>query len=192
MNMNDLGGWFTQGSVGGGWGANATGDYFMGGSPDGNVHGGGVTVGAGLGATGSSMLTYNFGPMFGRPKMLIDNSWQKRMRLILLGIWCVAVACLISGISFFYWPDVTIVPMPGTGRIYPISNHGWTVYLTKGEWVARRVLLASAFTLILLFIVIIGYLSNKAKAGPSHLAIKQSDQPLGNNIARCFGYNWKP
>lgn len=54
----DLSGPFNQGSLGGGWGPNASGDYFTGNSPNGWVYGGGVTVGAGLGAGGSSDITW--------------------------------------------------------------------------------------------------------------------------------------
>jgi hypothetical protein len=53
----DLQGPFSSGSLGGGWGPNASGDYFTGPSPDGWVIGGGITIGAGLGAGGSSSIT---------------------------------------------------------------------------------------------------------------------------------------
>jgi len=53
----DLAGPFVNGTLGGGWGPNAAGGVFMGGSPHGNVHGGGVSIGAGLGASSSVMLT---------------------------------------------------------------------------------------------------------------------------------------
>jgi len=55
--INDLGGPFTNGSLGGGWGPSASGDFFTGPSNNGWVTGGGVTVGAGLGAGGSSSIT---------------------------------------------------------------------------------------------------------------------------------------
>jgi RHS repeat-associated protein len=58
MTISDLSGPFTNGSLGGGWGANASGDYFTGPSDNGWVTGGGVTVGAGLGGGGSSSITY--------------------------------------------------------------------------------------------------------------------------------------
>lgn len=53
----DLSGPFASGSVGGGWGPNASGDYFTGSSRNGWVTGGGITIGAGLGAGGSSAIT---------------------------------------------------------------------------------------------------------------------------------------
>jgi RHS repeat-associated protein len=57
QTINDLSGPFATGSLGGGWGPNASGDFFTGDSPHGWVYGGGVTVGAGLGAGGSSSIT---------------------------------------------------------------------------------------------------------------------------------------
>jgi len=53
----DLAGPFSTGSLGGGWGPDASGDYFAGLSLNGWVTGGGVTIGAGLGAGGSSSIT---------------------------------------------------------------------------------------------------------------------------------------
>jgi RHS repeat-associated protein len=44
-------------SAGGGWGPSATGDGFYGDSPNGRVEGGGLTIGPGLGATGSATIT---------------------------------------------------------------------------------------------------------------------------------------
>lgn len=58
QTISDLSGPFSSGSLGGGWGANASGDYFTGPSNNGWVTGGGVTIGAGLGAGGSSSITY--------------------------------------------------------------------------------------------------------------------------------------
>jgi RHS repeat-associated protein len=57
QTINDLSGPFATGSLGGGWGPNASGDFFTGDSPHGWVYGGGITVGAGLGAGGSSSIT---------------------------------------------------------------------------------------------------------------------------------------
>jgi len=55
--ISDLAGPFANGSLGGGWGANASGDYYTGPSDNGFVTGGGVTIEAGLGAGGSSSIT---------------------------------------------------------------------------------------------------------------------------------------
>ena len=48
---------FTNIGIGGGWGPSATGDGFVGNSPNGRVVGGGVTIGPGLGASGSATTT---------------------------------------------------------------------------------------------------------------------------------------
>ncbi len=65
QTINDLSGPFNQVSLGGGWGPNASGDAFTGSSPNGTVHGGGVTVGPGLSAGGSTTITgTNITPLF--------------------------------------------------------------------------------------------------------------------------------
>jgi RHS repeat-associated protein len=53
----DLRGPFFGGNLGGGWGPNAEGNMFSGPSANGDVYGGGLTLGAGLGAGGSSNIT---------------------------------------------------------------------------------------------------------------------------------------
>lgn len=56
--INDLKGPFTNVSAGGGWGATATGDGFVGQTRDGRtIIGGGVTIGAGLGETSFAGIT---------------------------------------------------------------------------------------------------------------------------------------
>ena len=54
----DLSKTFAYGELGGGWGPDAEGTFFSGPSNDGWVNGGGVTVGAGLGAGGAAGLSY--------------------------------------------------------------------------------------------------------------------------------------
>ena len=57
-SIRDLNGLFSNGSAGGGWGPHATGDAFFGHGQGGQrVEGGGVTVGAGAGATSSTTMT---------------------------------------------------------------------------------------------------------------------------------------
>lgn len=54
----DLGGPFVNGSFGAGAGPDLSGDLFFGPSPGGQVVGGGLTLGAGVGAGGSESVTY--------------------------------------------------------------------------------------------------------------------------------------
>jgi hypothetical protein len=51
-----------------------------------------------------------------------------------IGILCVIgfFASLFFAISFYY-PDLPHKPEPELGRIYPINNHGFLLYLTKQE-----------------------------------------------------------
>jgi|GEM_PF-2429688 len=57
QTIYDLSGPFSNGSLGGGWGPDASGDFFTGPSDHGLVIGGGVTFGLGLGTGGSSTVT---------------------------------------------------------------------------------------------------------------------------------------
>jgi hypothetical protein len=60
-DVHELGGWFINGSAGGGWGPSATGDAFYGQTDDGRrILGGGLSVGAGLGATSFGGATYTW------------------------------------------------------------------------------------------------------------------------------------
>ena len=60
-DVHDLGGWFVNGSAGGGWGPNITADAFYGKTDDGRgIVGGGLSIGPGLGVTSFVGPTYTW------------------------------------------------------------------------------------------------------------------------------------
>ena len=72
QNINDLGGVFGNGSVGGGDGLGGSGDAFMGPSPDGWVTGTGFTLGGGAGIGGFAGFTNtNVSSIAGRKDRII-------------------------------------------------------------------------------------------------------------------------
>lgn len=64
----------------------------------------------------------------------LGDGWRMKNKTKIIGIICVVgfFASLFFSISFYYrgFPSR---PQPELGRIYPINNHGFPLYLTKRE-----------------------------------------------------------
>ena len=62
------------------------------------------------------------------------DAWQMKNAAKVVGIICIAgsFASFFFAISFYY-RDIPSRPQPGLGRVYPINNHGFPLYLTKKE-----------------------------------------------------------
>lgn len=77
----------------------------------------------------------------------MKNSATKAL-VIICGI--VGFAAFAFAISFYY-RDLPNTPQPDLGRIYPLNNHGYLLYMTHGEQVQQQ---ASFAIFALLFVVV--------------------------------------
>lgn len=59
----------------------------------------------------------------------------------------VSLACFIASVSIYYLPDLSRVPQPETGHIFPVRNHHTILYLTKGELWAKRMFATAGIAL---------------------------------------------
>ena len=89
----------------------------------------------------------------------MTKSPDKRKAAKIVAMSCVvgALVCFFFGVSFYY-RDLPSHPQPELGRLYPLNNHGFVMYMTKQEktqqqtaFIAFGVLAAVAVVLELLF-----------------------------------------
>ena len=57
-------------------------------------------------------------------------------RVAVYVLWVCSMIAFYGAVSYVY-VKAPAVPDPATGRIYPLTNHGYVTYLTVEEWVTQ-------------------------------------------------------
>jgi hypothetical protein len=84
----------------------------------------------------------------------------RTLRVVAVLLAVVAGVLFVLGLSF-YFRGFPSTPDVGTGRIFPLNNHGRITYLTHGEWLTQRAAPVLAWILFVL-----GVYLNKAVRSP--------------------------
>ena len=69
---------------------------------------------------------------------LLDRIPASTLRRVAIILAVIAVSLFVWGLSF-YFRDFPTSPDVVGGRVYPLNNHGHVTYLTRGEWINKRI-----------------------------------------------------